>query len=165
MNRAGTHRGSPKTPAERPQGHQGLCPGHSIRFPWQRGCSPPGKGSSARWAPPALEFPAWLDPSKAQHLWKAPWGAKACSAWQSDPTNGCGSHKPHQSNCSSKAYPIFCHPRREQTQNPSQAPSAAGEGTPDMYQNSTQNTCNNNSNTSNMAPSRWSCLTAQFYPL
>lgn len=42
-----------------------------------------------------MEFPAWLDPSKAQHLWKAPRGPKACSAWQPDPTNGCGSHKAH----------------------------------------------------------------------
>lgn len=90
-----------------------------------------GEPGSAGWTPPAVEFPAWLDPSKAKHLWKAPWGAKACSAWQSDPANGCGSHEPHQSNCSSKAYPRICHPRREQTQNPTEPPdTAAGDGTP-----------------------------------
>lgn len=161
MNSDGTHRGSPQTPAECPQGHQGPCSGHSIRFPRQRGCSPPGKASFCR----AGHLLPWnsqpgLIQARPNTSGKPLGVPKPVQPGSLTPQMGVGATKHTDPTAHPRLIPFSVTSRESRHKTP--AEPLTGVKT---LGNSTQNTCKNKTTTSNTPPSGWNCLPAPLYPV
>lgn len=170
MNRGGTHRSSPQTPAEHPQGHQGPCSGHSIRFPRQRGCSPPGKARLCRvdTSCHGINSQPGLIEARPNTSGKPLGVPKPVQPGSLTPQRGVGATNHINPTTHPRLLPFSVIPGEKRHKTPLESLQLLGMGPLTGVKtlgNSTQNTCKNNSTASNTAPSRWSCLTAPFYPV